>query len=231
MSSDCFNKQILEVEYESLENKRKNILNDLEKIIINSKTKLEGNSFYYHNSLILHKNLYEKQLNLFWCGKNAKKICEIGFNAGHSSLLFLLGNEISKISKQSDFELLIFDLGEHKYVKPCLEYMKTTFENTKFEYVEGDSKTTLSKWIGENKDKQGTYDIVHVDGGHKFECFINDMKNADILLKKNGLIIVDDTNVFHINYTVDKLINKGEYVELDFILKPLDYPHRIIRKV
>ena len=57
--------------------------------------------------------LFTKQMNLYKSAMEAKNILEIGFNAGHSCLLFLLANPESKIT--------IFDICEHKYAKPCFE--------------------------------------------------------------------------------------------------------------
>jgi hypothetical protein len=69
-----------------------------------------------------------------------------------------------------------------------------------------------------------------VDGGHSEHCISNDIKNADILVKANGIVIVDDTNCEHINKYVDEFISSGRYTELN-LLKTAGYPHRIIQKV
>ena len=91
--------------YENKSVEKQKILDDLKTIIIDSKGSLEGNSFYHHASLNLFQDLYAKQLNLFWCGKQAStKMCEIGFNAGHSSDTFLQHPSVHVTS---------FDLGIH----------------------------------------------------------------------------------------------------------------------
>jgi hypothetical protein len=69
-----------------------------------------------------------------------------------------------------------------------------------------------------------------VDGGHSEECIINDMKHADILLKKGGIIIVDDTNYSYINRTTNEYINTGKYTELD-VLTTYGSVHRVIQKI
>ena len=84
--------------YELCSSKKQKLLDDIQQIVIESNVLLEGNSFYYHCSLDIYSDLYTKQLNLFWSGKQAvKKICEIGFNAGHSSMLMLLGRDKTPI--------------------------------------------------------------------------------------------------------------------------------------
>jgi len=219
-----FNEFDIQNEYENLSSKKNQILDDIKQIVIDSKSSLEGNSFYVHASLNLYPDLYSKQLNLFWCGKQAiKKICEIGFNAGHSSMLMLLGRDNTPI------DFTIFDIGHHLYTKPCLKYMKSQFEHINFEYIEGDSGLTMPQYINANQSCLETYDVVHVDGGHSFECISNDMKNMDLLVKKGGIVIIDDTNVNYINNYVNLYISSGKYKEMD-ILKTKGYPHRIIQK-
>ena len=213
------------LEYESKNSVKQKYLYDLETIINNSNTSLEGNCFYHHKTLNLYQNLYTKQLNLFWCGKQANlRICEIGFNAGHSTMLLLLGRNTTPL------DFTIFDIGDHNYTKPCVEYIKNNFSHINFEYIEGDSIKTIPKWINNNKNLIWTYDVVHVDGGHMDECISNDMKNADLLVRNNGIIIIDDTNDPNINKYVDLYISSKNYIEID-ILKTLGYPHRVIKKI
>ncbi len=204
-------------------------LEDLKSIITEHTTPdaFEGNSFYYHQSLTEYPELYNKQLNLYWCGKQtivgeSKKICEIGFNAGHSAMLMLLANTNKHV------EFTIFDIGHHKYTKPCFEYMKQAFSHVQFEYVEGDSTVVMPDWI--KLEIRNTYDLVHVDGGHSEYCASNDMKNADSLLKPGGIMIIDDTDAPQINNLVDKYIASGKYAEL-CMLKTFGYPHRVLRKL
>jgi hypothetical protein len=88
----------------------------------------------------------------------------------------------------------------------------------------------MPKWIKSNNKYLGKYDVVHVDGGHSEHCISNDLKNTHLLVKNGGIVIIDDTNVAHINYHVDKYISTGQYKELN-ILKTHGYPHRIIQKI
>ena len=212
-------------EYESKNSAKQNYLNDLKQIIINSNTPLEGNCFYHHETLHLYPDLYTKQINLFWCGKQAiTHICEIGFNAGHSSLLMLLGRNNTPLN------FTIFDIGEHSYTKPSIEYMQSHFTHINFEYIEGDSTVTMPNWITDNQQCIGIYDVVHVDGGHSEHCIANDMKNTNMLIKINGLVIIDDTNAPEINKYVDFYISTGMYIEVN-VLKSFGYQHRIIKKI
>lgn len=200
-------------------------MNDLKNIIINCNSYLEGNCFYHHCSLDIFPELYSKQVNLFWCGKFANNnICEIGFNAGHSTMLMLLGRD------QTPINFTIFDIGHHRYTIPTLEYMKTKFSHVNFEYIEGDSTVTMPEWISNNKELMGKYEVVHVVGGHSEHCISNDMINADLLIKVYGVIIIDDTDGETINSYVDFYLSKGNYVEVK-LLPTTGYPHRVIQKI
>jgi hypothetical protein len=211
-------------DYERCSGEKQEILDRLHAIIVKSNYPLEGNSFYVHASLTLYPDLYTKQLNLFWSGKQAvTKMCEIGFNAGHSTMLLLLGRE------KTPLDFTVFDIGHHPYTRPCLDYITTKFPNINFEYIEGDSTVSMPKWIDSHPTQIGSYDVIHVDGGHTEHCITNDMKNADILLKKDGILIVDDTYMYHINERVNLYVSSGKYREVD-VLATKGYPHRIIQK-
>lgn len=213
-------------EYDNKNNEIKNFLHDLKNIVSSTNYPLEGNCFYHHQTFELYPALYNKQLNLFWCGKQTyENVCEIGFNAGHSCLLLLLGRNI-----KAPLNFTIFDIGFHLYTRPCFEYIKSKFTNVNFEYFEGDSKIVMPTWIDNHKDLIYKYDLVHVDGGHSEECISNDMKNADLLVRINGIIIIDDTHCEHINSYVDYYLSSGNYIELE-VLPTYGYQHRIIQKI
>jgi hypothetical protein len=212
-------------EYESKSEEKKIYLDDLKQIVINSNSTLEGNCFYYHSTLNDFPELYSKQLNLFWCGKQAiENICEIGFNAGHSTMLLLLGRSNTLLN------FTIFDIGHHSYTKPSYEYIKSKFLFVNFEYVEGDSTSTMPEWINNHSELMYKYDVVHVDGGHCEHCISNDMKNADLLVKKDGIIIIDDSHIESINKYINLYLSNGNYHELN-LLSTHGYPHRVIQKI
>ena len=186
---------------------------------------LEGNSFYRHKSIERYNELFNKQVNLTWIGSRAtKKICEIGFNAGHSAYLLLL------LNSNPHLQFSIFDIGEHEYTFPCLEYIADKYKETVFFFTKGDSTITIPSFLNKFPTELYTYDIVHVDGGHSVECACSDILCANLLLKKDGYMIIDDTNVDYISAMVDKLIISGDYKEVA-ILPTQGYQHRIVQKV
>ena len=154
-------------------------------IVEKSGEQLEGNCFYYHQTLHLAPELQAKQRNLLKVAGQltapSPAIMEIGFNAGHSLLLFLM--------KQPSARYVVFDICIHSYVKPCFEYLKSQFPQATLELIEGDSMQTVA-----NYTTNETFDIIHVDGGHLEEVAASDMKHAVRLCSKGGYIILDDTN-------------------------------------
>jgi len=218
-----FDREQLLKKYMALVPKINSVLNDILTIVLNSGQGMEGNCFYKHASFDICPALFNKQFNLFWCGSQGKaKICEIGFNAGHSALLLLLG------SSGVGLDFTIFDIGRHKYTKPALKYMIDKFPGVKFQYIEGDSTKTMTAWTNEGGGP--TYDLVHVDGGHTEECIKSDMRNADLIVCVGGIVIVDDTDSECINSCFESYISSGRYEEVE-ILKTTEYPHRVCRKL
>jgi predicted O-methyltransferase YrrM len=169
--------------------------------------------------------LYNKQVNLFHCGKYARrKICEIGFNAGHSALLMLLMRDMTP----TDF--LIFDIGEHKYMRPAFEYLNSVFPHVRFTLVVGDSTKTIPQWITNHPEEVGTYDVVHVDGGHSFDCITNDSRNSLQLAGHGSLLIYDDVYIGYINNVVDQVIATNQCREWALSLPTEGYTHRVVIK-
>ncbi len=199
----------------------KHLIN-LENIIKSTGAVLEGNCFYYHQSFTKFPELFNKQCNLASLGEQAKKICEIGFNAGHSALLLLGGRNVK--------EILFFDLGEHKYMKPCYEYIQKAFLGTEMDFVVGDSRISLPKWLAEHPEESETFDLVHVDGGHLEDIYKSDIEVAKKMVKKGGCIIIDDTNIDYISKDVDEILKTNLFEEVN-VLQTVGYQHRVIRKV
>jgi hypothetical protein len=229
-----YNEASIHSKYEEVEAVKNQLLEHLESIVKRSGVPFEGNCFYEDGSFNLKSQLLNKQLNLFWTGKQASMhICEIGFNAGHSCMLFLLGKEQEMFTEDniSTINITIFDIMNHSYTKPCFDFIKSKFENNfNLELIEGDSIVTIPEWMNNNTSLIGKFDICHLDGGHDHSCVDNDFKNANLLLKVNGILIVDDTNGDYINNMAEIYISSGNYIEID-VLKTDYYPHRILQKV
>jgi predicted O-methyltransferase YrrM len=104
----------------------------------------------------------------------AKTIFEVGFNAGHSSFLFL----------QLDTELSLHsvDNARHHYTEACMVKMKEIFPD-RFTYEVLDSNTL---------EELGEYDLAFIDGDHHIDSLQHDYN----LCRDNGVqwILVDDVD-------------------------------------
>jgi hypothetical protein len=158
----------------------------LSEIIKSSGELLEGNVFYEHHSsdFTVNSAFHHKRLNLFYYGKLAVDILEIGFNAGHSALLYLLANTYSKIH--------FFDLGEHQYSRLCFDYLNETFPG-RLSVTWGDSTVTIPR-----HPKQ-LFDFIHIDGGHTRFIAESDVHNCRTLANSQTLVMIDDYdgNILH----------------------------------
>ena len=183
------------------------IVNKLTEIIKSTGKYPEGNIFTEDKSFIYSTRLFTKQVNVFRAAKNAKNIIEIGFNAGHSSLLMLLANSESKLT--------IFDINWHTYTKPCFEYLDSLFPG-RMTFIEGDSVNTVPEFKSYEK-----YDLVHIDGAHDHIHFISDIFNIKRFINQNSIVMLDDVNE---NGTVHPLdIITGVFSEEGIIDIQTDY--------
>ena len=155
----------------------------LRQICVSTGEHIEGNSFFRDGASQICPDFSTKRLNLLHYGKTAKNILEIGFNAGHSTLVFLLANPRSKIQ--------CFDLGEHKYAHLCYDYLDKCFPG-RLSIVWGDSRQTVSSFKGE----EHAHDLIHIDGGHATDVFNEDLDNCRRFANAESVVVVDDIS-FH----------------------------------
>ncbi len=132
-----------------------------------------------------------------------KNIMEIGFNAGHSSEVFLSSSNCQK--------LVSFDINSHPYTRVGVEFMKKKFGD-RFEFVEGDSRTQVPKYAVTHHEK---FDLIFIDGGHTFECCTADIRNCQSLAHKNTLLWIDDYIPLGVKPAVDFCVKEGLITLLD----------------
>ena len=163
-------------------------LEKISEIVKASGEKLEGN-VYGWDKYDEHENemFLNKRLNLINYSRNTTSILEIGFNAGHSCLLYLTSNPTSTIQ--------LFDLGNHKYTQPCFEYLQSQFPG-RLEIIYGDSRVTLPKFVSENIGKK--FSLVHIDGGHTEDVVRSDILNVMHFCSGQTVVISDDDDHPHI---------------------------------
>lgn len=108
-------------------------------------------------------------------------VAEIGFNAGHSSEIFL--------STKSDITVISFDLGSHNYVQKGYKYLNKSYPE-RLNLILGDSKVTVPRYAKQNPDKK--FDLIFIDGGHDFDTAFADIINMRAFAHRDTLMVFDD---------------------------------------
>jgi len=158
------------------------------------------------------KNIINIINNVYLTKKDELKIMEIGFNAGHSSSLFLYFFKNSKI--------VSFDLGVHDYIKYGKEFIDLNYPKRHLLLI-GDSTKSVPTYIEEHLNKK--FDIIFIDGGHDYEVALSDMENCYKLAHKDTIVILDDVtfkdeNIAH--WTIgptrvwNEFLNNNKLIEL-----------------
>jgi hypothetical protein len=167
---------------------------NIAKILHNIGERVEGNMIcdIKPDNYVIDRNI-AKIRNIQKLAAGKAKICEIDVNAGHSLLLMLMVNPTAAYT--------LFDLGYHKYTAPCIEYLQKAFPSATIQITYGNSVETVAL-------HEGSYDLVHIDGGHEPEIFEQDYNNVKRLAK--GLVIFDDFDYPTIRSFLDYKIGAGE---------------------
>jgi hypothetical protein len=203
------------------------VVAELHDILVKTNEDVEGNCVYTNLTLERNDEYSSKRRNLYRLAKESRKICEIGFNAGHSASLLMMG---SQTSYGAGAECVFFDLGQHRYTTLCFEKLKQMMPSVSTAMYLGDSRVLLPRWIEANKDQMGTFDMVHVDGGHSMDCAASDLLCAVLLTRPGGVIVVDDVDSKEILPVVNTWMLSG-YLSIDLGYESTEYsPHVILRK-
>jgi predicted O-methyltransferase YrrM len=127
---------------------------------------------------------------------NPKNILEIGFNAGHSSEIFL---------KYSNAYVHSFDIGDHfhEYLKYGKLFINYKYPN-RHTLIFGDSTTTIPDFSNNKNINNIKFDIIFIDGGHEYEIAYKDLINCRDLAHEKTIVIMDDiiSSDEYFNYTV-----------------------------
>ena len=113
--------------------------------------------------------------------KDIETILEIGFNAGHSSELFLSANP--------DATVVSFDIGVHSYVQTGKEYIDKTFPG-RHTLILGNSLDTVPDYEAKNPEP---FDLIFIDGGHDYKTAHGDLINCHLLAHEDTIVVMDDT--------------------------------------
>lgn len=194
-------------------------IDELRRICLATDEPVEGNCFYQHLNMSGPplQQLRTKQINLYSAAGASENIIEIGFNAGHSCLLFLMANPRAKV--------VCFDICEHAYTVPCFEYLSAIFPG-RLTLIKGDSRNTLPAYQTLTK-----FDMAHIDGAHDKEIADADFKHTYPMVRDGGLIVWDDTQDEALNALCEGYIRSGLVVEEAAVYPTELYQHRVLRKV
>jgi predicted O-methyltransferase YrrM len=107
-----------------------------------------------------------------------KNILEIGFNAGHSSMLML---------ENTNADIVSVDICSHPYTYDGKDVIDELFPDRHI-LLKGNSMDLLNADILPHLD----YDLIYIDGGHSYKCCKSDILNCKKYASKNTIIIVDD---------------------------------------
>jgi predicted O-methyltransferase YrrM len=152
---------------------------------------IEGHSGQMATQFSIYSRIFEN------C--SVKSITEVGFNAGHSTLVMLMSNPRARIQS--------FDLGQYQSARTALATLKTQFPRRELDVIWGDSRQTIPNFA---KTYTGPkFDVIIVDGGHSYEVARADMINMRELGNKDSVLIVDDT-MCTADYCVDKAMEDLE---------------------
>ncbi len=115
--------------------------------------------------------------------KNAsvKTIMEIGFNAGHSSELFL--------KSDGKREVHSFDIMEHDYGYIGKDFIDYAFPG-RHRLIIGDSRSAVPKFSRENQKTR--FDLIFIDGCHEEDFAWEDIVNCRQLAHQGTWVLIDD---------------------------------------
>lgn len=109
------------------------------------------------------------------------RILRIGFNAGHSSYVFL--------GARPDITVVSFDLGGHAFVAKAKAFMDGKFPG-RHTLALGDSRETIPRYSAEHRS--ATFDLIFIDGDHDDDVAVADLLNCRAMARPSGLVVMDD---------------------------------------
>lgn len=150
-------------------------VNTLEELYKNREMNMDGFSTQIQGQADFLKNIVQ--------GETIKHVMEIGFNGGHSSELFLRANP--------NIQVTSFDIGQYNCVKVGKQFIDEKFPN-RHRLIKGDSLVTVPEFSKHAKNDI-KFDVIFIDGGHKYEIAKGDLINCKCLAHKDTIVILDDT--------------------------------------
>ncbi len=174
----------------------------LKEIVVDLNELPEGNVLYKDKTFEIHTYNWPIHINLMTVAKKCNKILEVGFNMGHSALMMLIANPECSID--------CIDICEHKYTEKCFEYLKSVFSN-RIRLHKGSSHKCLREYSGP------LVNMLHIDGCHDFNVANIDYFIGRDKVKRNGIIVFDDTWMAHLQYLWSGYVRDGHLQEIEIL--------------
>ena len=143
----------------------------------------------------------DKKLMLFTLTimTNAKLVYETGFNVGGSACSF------AEALKQTGGKYVGFEIAERR--RPVFEEFLRRYPG--HEIVMGDSASTLpQRWEATHEQP----DVFFVDGDHRAQAAIGDIKHALNIVRPGGMIMIDDVAHPPVRAAVDEILEEDRII-------------------
>ena len=146
----------------------------------------EGGTYSYPFKLHAMRNLLGHVLRDRATAQHVE-VCEVGFNAGHSTLLWLMADPRVRVRA--------FDLGVHWYSPHVTGFFDAAFDAGRVEVVFGDSQQTLPAFAAAfNSSSPPEFcDLIFVDGDHHFDAALSDLRKLRAAARPgHHVLLMDD---------------------------------------
>lgn len=145
----------------------------------------EGNTANYREEYVTYYHVVRAPF--------VRTVCETGFNAGHSTFMWLRANPNTRVYS--------FDIGEHDYSATMARYLQDKFPG-RLNVTWGNSMETLSRF--RRAHPEVTCDLIVVDGGHTREVCRSDYENfKGMAAEQDCLILLDNYPDRRLNWMED----------------------------
>ena len=132
-----------------------------------------------------------------------KTVCETGFNAGHSTLIWLLANPQAHVYS--------FDINLHSLTQPMAEYIQERVP-WRHHITYGDSVETLPEFRRQNPEVK--CDVAITDGGHTARIATIDLENFYQMSSHRNIAFFDNhPDRFKIGAGWESLKRRGKLTE------------------
>ena len=144
-------------------------------------------------------------------------ICEIGYGAGHSTLLYLVMNPTANIYSFDLFpenldgkvhtpgETMVF---QQAFQSVTLKYIESDLHlASRFKKIIGNSNSTVPKFATENS--QFRCDFLSIDGSHNPPQPFFDIMHSKSIAHNETIVILDDMEANHMRAEMNKAIKLG----------------------